>query len=67
MTDDPEADRTEPTVLAVVLRLLCGQLAMGEVTGWLEVVGTGERRALRNADDLVATLTALGPPFRSPG
>jgi hypothetical protein len=60
--DCAAGDGNEPTMLAVVLRLLSTQLAAGEVTGFLEVVGTGERRALRNADDLVAALAALGPP-----
>jgi hypothetical protein len=50
-------------MLAIVLRLLRGQLAAGEVTGWLEVVGTGQRQPLRNADDLVAALTGLDEQF----
>jgi hypothetical protein len=55
-------NRGEPTTLAVVLRLLSNRLAAGEVTGWLEVVATGERQALRNADDLIDALAALGSP-----
>ncbi len=56
----PASNRFEPTTLAVVLRLLSNGLAAGEVTGWLEVVATGERRALRSADDLIAALAAIG-------
>jgi hypothetical protein len=65
MRDDGErACGDAHTVLAVVLRLLGERLRDGEITGWLEIVATGDRRAVRDADDLLAALRTLGssPP-----
>jgi hypothetical protein len=52
---------------SVLLRLLPGPLAGGQVVGELEVVRTGERVSVRSVDELMAQLRraahdAAGPP-----
>ena len=43
-------------IVTVVLRVRPDELAYGELWGWVEVVGTGERRPIRSAWELVEVL-----------
>jgi hypothetical protein len=45
---------------SILVRLFDGPLQRGELTGWMEVVATGERRPVRDACDLVIALRSLG-------
>jgi hypothetical protein len=47
--------------MAVLLRLFGERLGEGEVAGWIEVVATGERRPVRDADELLGVLRSLAP------
>jgi hypothetical protein len=47
--------------VSVVLRLVEGTLAAGKLVGFLEVVATGERVAVRGGDELLEALRSLRP------
>ena len=47
------------TLVAVVLHLIDGSLAQGEIAGWIESTATGERTPIRDRDELIAVLVSL--------